>query len=87
MTFFVSADAKLRCGEERQNETGVGVGGLLFVQESNSFEISAYLSSYAKQHLNYNECLRVALKEMSCSANSPFKMLLLHCRFPLFLSM
>lgn len=46
----------------------------------NSFGINAYLSSYGNQHLNDNECLRAALKELSYSAHSPFETLLRCCR-------
>lgn len=41
----------------------------------NSFGVNAYLSTYGNQHLNDNECLRAAKKELSCSACSPFEAL------------
>lgn len=76
---FVTADAKQGCkfthdGKEKRECTEGGLTAL---------GINAYLSRYGNQHLNDNECLRVALKEPSYSASSQFETRLQHCRFHL----
>lgn len=62
-----------RNGRERESAEG----------DPTAWGINAYLSRYGNQHLNDNECLRAALKELSYSASSQFENVLRRCRLHL----
>ena len=80
---FVTADAKPGCKFARNGSEGVWERERECWRRPNSLGINAYLSRYGKQHLNDNECLRAALKDLSYSASSQFATPLWHCRFHL----